>query len=67
MEAEPNDWFEYEVIGMSEVDPITQKPPYRVKLVDGGAPSTLFEEGKWLHPDRLRDKDDRKRPFNREA
>ena len=65
--AEPKDWFECEVIDVSEDNPIDQNPIYRVKLVDGGAPGTLFEEGEWLHPDRLRDKDDRKRPFNHEA
>lgn len=61
IEAEPNDWVECEVIELSE-DPITQDLMYRVKLVDSGG--TLFEEGKWLHPDRLRGKDDRKRPYD---
>ena len=65
IEAEPKDWFKCEVIDVSEDDPITQKPMYRVKLVDGGAPGTLFEDGKLLHPDRLRDKDDRKRPYHK--
>lgn len=51
---------------MSE-DPITKKATYQVELVDGGAPGTPFEEGKWLQPDRLRDKNDRKRPYNHEA
>ena len=63
IEAEPKDWFECEVTELSE-DPITKEATYRVKLVDGGASGTLFEEGKWLHPDRLRDKGDRKRPYS---
>jgi hypothetical protein len=66
IEAEPKDWFECEVTGVSE-DPITKKATYQVELVDGGAPGTPFEEGKWLQPDRLRDKNDRKRPYNHEA
>jgi len=63
IEAKPKDWFKCEVTEVSE-DPMTKKPLYRVKLVDGGAPGTLFQEGKWLLPDRLRDENDRQRPYN---
>lgn len=63
IEAEPKDWFECEVTELSE-DPITKEAKYRVKLVDGGAPGTIFEEGKWLAPDRLRDKNDRQRSYS---
>jgi len=63
IEAKPNDWFKCEVTQVSE-DPVNKKVSYQVKLVDGGAPGTVFPEGEWLLPDRLRDENDRQRPYN---
>jgi hypothetical protein len=45
-EAKSKEWFKCEVTAL--------------KLIDGDAPGTPYEKGKWLPADRLRDKNDRK-------
>jgi hypothetical protein len=61
-ESGSREWFKCEVTAIRQtIDPSDGLAlEYQLKLVDGGAPGTTYEKGKWLPADRLRDKNDRK-------
>jgi hypothetical protein len=61
-EAKSKEWFKCEVTALRETLNASAESDleYQVKLIDGDAPGTPYEKGKWLPADRLRDKNDRK-------
>lgn len=59
VEAHSKEWFKCEVADIQR-NPGTGALEYQLTLVDGGAPGSAYEKGKWLPADRLRDEDDRR-------
>jgi hypothetical protein len=57
----PDEWFEWEVTAVRRAIDASAEPDfeYQMKLIDGGAPGWLYDNGTWLLGHRLRDENDR--------